>query len=237
MNTNLTEIAFILDRSGSMERLVPQTLRGFNDFLQQHQALPGLARLTLVLFDDRYEVVADALPVAEVVALDETTYTPRGCTALLDAIGKTVDDLGQRLAASPEPDRPGKVIVAILTDGLENASRRYSLADINQRITCQRETYSWEFLFLGANQDAIATAVRMGIAARDSAVFSLDSVGMLASHHSLGRKSAALRRMAMGDQDPLACADCDSSLSEIVKEEDKKGRGKGKKGKEEGQGK
>lgn len=226
MNTNLTEIAFILDRSGSMQSLVPQTLEGFNQFLRDQQALPGQARLTLVLFDDIYEVPVDAVPVAEVVPLDETTYTTRGCTALLDAIGRTIDDLGRRLADTSEAERPGKVIVAILTDGLENASQKYSLADINQRITHQRETYSWEFLFLGANQDAIATATRMGIDAHHSATYAADAAGMRSSQSSLSRKAMAMRKMSMRMVDEQAERDMRLSASEILREEDEKERRK-----------
>ena len=226
MNTNLTEIAFILDRSGSMQQLVPQTLEGFNQFLRDQQALPGQARLTLVLFDDQYEVTVDAVPVAEVVPLDEQTYTTRGCTALLDAIGRTIDDLGHRLSDTQEADRPGKVIVAILTDGLENASRRYTLADINQRITHQRENYAWEFLFLGANQDAIATAVRMGIQAHNSATYAADAAGSLASHSSMSRKAMAMRKMSMRMADEQAERDLKLSASEILRKEDDKERRK-----------
>ena len=228
MNTNLTEIAFILDRSGSMASCVPETLQGFNEFLRDQQALPGQARFTLVLFDEQYEVPADALPVAEVVPLDECTYTTRGCTALLDAIGKTIDNLGQRLAATPEADRPGKVIVAILTDGVENASRTYSLAAINGRITRQRETYAWEFLFLGANQDAIATAAHMGIAAQNAATYVADGSGALSSFASMGRKSRALRKMSMGIADEKDLEDNRLSVEEIQRQEDGKRRKRGK---------
>ena len=228
MNTNLTEIAFILDRSGSMEPLVEQTIAGFNQFLRDQQALPGQARFTLVLFDDRIETPVDAVPVAEVVALDTKTYTTRGCTALLDAIGHTIDTVGARLAATPEADRPGKVIVAILTDGLENASERYSMADINQRITHQREVYQWEFLFLGANQDAIATASTMGIQTHNSATFAADETGVRACVSSLSRKSSAIRRQGMNIHTAEDAADLEKSTTDILREEEAK-RKKGKK--------
>jgi uncharacterized protein YegL len=229
MNTNLTEIAFILDRSGSMEHLVPETIAGFNRFLRDQQALPGLARFSLVLFDDRIETPVDALPIAEVIALDTTTYTTRGCTALLDAIGSTIDTLGKRLAATPEADRPGKVIVAILTDGLENASTRFSLADINKRITHQREVYQWEFLFLGANQDAIASAAGMGIQAHNSATFAADADGLAASVASISRKSSAMHRMNMGIATREDTEEIQKSTTTILREEEaKRKKGKGK---------
>ena len=229
MNTNLTEIAFILDRSGSMQPLVEQTIAGFNHFLRDQQALPGQARFTLVLFDDRIETPVDAVPVAEVVALDTTTYTTRGSTALLDAIGHTIDTLGKRLAATPEADRPGKVIVAILTDGHENASRRFPMADINQRITHQREVYQWEFLFLGANQDAIATASTMGIQGHNAATFDADGIGIRASVSSLSRKSSAMRRFSMQCATMEDAADIQKSTTAILREEEaKRKKGKGK---------
>ena len=128
MNDNLTEIAFILDRSGSMESMVEPAISGFNRLLREQQQEPGTARFTLVLFDDQYEVPFHSVPIAEVVELDTNTFVPRGSTALLDAIGPTIDELGAKLAALPEADRPGQVIVAILTDGMENASHRYTLA-------------------------------------------------------------------------------------------------------------
>ena len=122
-NAHYTEIAFILDRSGSMKSCQQAAIDGFNRFLADQQQIEGLAKLTLVLFDDEYFVPISSIPVQEIVPLTDDTYQPRGCTALLDAIGQTVDDLGLRLAALAEKDRPGQVIVAILTDGLENASQ------------------------------------------------------------------------------------------------------------------
>src|SRR5438105_3099930 len=121
-NAHYSEIAFVLDRSGSMKSCQQAAIEGFNQFLTDQQKTDGLAKLTLVLFDDEYLVPISSIPVEEVVSLTHDTYQPRGCTALLDAIGQTIDNLGQRLAALAEKDRPGQVIVAILTDGLENAS-------------------------------------------------------------------------------------------------------------------
>lgn len=119
-----TEIAFILDRSGSMESCRDAAIDGFNQFLREQQQAKGSARLTLVFFDDEYVVPVSSIPIAEVVSLNRETYTTGNTTALLDAVGRTIDELGARLAAIGEPDRPGQIIVAILTDGLENASRR-----------------------------------------------------------------------------------------------------------------
>ena len=225
MNQSLTEIAFVLDRSGSMSSVAESAVAGFNEFLRDQQTTPGEARFTLALFDDEYLLPAHALPVGEVRPLDASTYVPRGSTALLDAIGRTVDDLGVRLAATPAAERPGKVIVAILTDGYENASQRYTQADIAARIRHQRDRYGWQFLFLGANQDAIATAARMNIGAHDAATFQADAAGARASFKSTSRKASAHRMMAFAPAAPVP-ADLHRPLSEIVADEDRLERSK-----------
>ena len=225
MNPHLTEIAFILDRSGSMASVAESAVAGFNEFLRDQQAAPGSARFTLVLFDNEYLVPADAVPIAEVAGLNAKTFQPRGSTALLDAIGRTVDELGRRLSATAEADRPGKVIVAILTDGEENASRHYNQHAIADRISHQREKYGWEFLFLGANQDAIATAARMNIGAHHSSTFTADEGGTLASFKSSSRKATALRAAAAAPGAPPP-EDLHLPLSEMVAEEDQIARGK-----------
>lgn len=224
MNNRLTEIAFILDRSGSMAAMTEPAIAGFNEFLRDQQRADGDARLTLVLFDDEYLVPCASLPVAEVVELDTTTFVPRGSTALLDAIGRTLDELGARLAGIPEKNRPGQVVVAIMTDGEENASRHFSLKEIAGKIRHQQEHYAWQFLFLGANQDAIATAMRMGIAAKDSASYFHDSAGYKSSSKAMSRKLRALRGSKL---DPAAThADLDKPMEDILREEDDQERGK-----------
>ena len=225
MNPHLTEIAFILDRSGSMASVTESAIAGFNEFLRDQQAAPGQARFTLVLFDNEYLVPVSALPIGEVAGLNAKTFEPRGSTALLDAIGRTVDELGRRLGTTPEADRPGKVIVAILTDGEENASRQYTQQDIASRISHQREKYGWEFLFLGANQDAIATAARMNITAQNTSSFSSDTAGTRASFKSYSRKASAMRAAAAAPSAP-APADLHMPLSDMVADEDRNERGK-----------
>jgi hypothetical protein len=162
MKENLTRIAIILDRSGSMQTVREATVSGFNEFIRQQKALPGEASVLLVQFDDQYEVVFDK-PLAEVPELTQDGFVPRGWTALLDAQGRTIVKLGADLAAMPEADRPSKVVVMTLTDGMENASKEYDLQQIGEMIRHQRDVYNWEFVFLGANQDAIATAASMNI--------------------------------------------------------------------------
>jgi uncharacterized protein YegL len=197
-----TEIAFILDRSGSMESMTQAAISGFNEFLKAQQNTlddqgnPIPATFTLILFDHEYLPIHSRAPIQTAEPLSHETYQPRGSTALLDAIGRTIDSIGSELAATPEAERPAKVIVAILTDGQENASERFSMADINRRITHQTETYQWEFLFLGANQDAIATAARMGIHAHNSATFAANDEDLQASNLAFACKVSAKRREA-----------------------------------------
>ena len=219
MNNNLTEIAFILDRSGSMQSMIEPAITGFNRLLREQQQEPGNARFSLILFDDRYEVPCQSLPISEVVELDSATFVPRGSTALLDAIGRTIDELGARLAATPEADRPCQVIVAILTDGEENASHLFTWGQISTRIRHQTETYGWRFLFLGANQDAIATAGRISIQAADSADFAMEAKSYGAVNEAINRKMKALRRMKQGLADDLAVRDAGASLSDLREEE------------------
>ena len=224
MKNHYSEIAFVLDRSGSMENCREPAIEGFNSFLQEQQRTEGLARLTLILFNDEYLVPIDALPVPEILPLDNDGYVPRGSTALLDAIGRTIDDLGARLAALPEQDRPMQVIVAILTDGRENSSQNYTWQQIADAIKQQSEQYRWTFLFLGANQDAIATAAQMNITAANAAAYVADAAGLHASASSLTRKVRALRRVSMGTASVEECHDAVAPMSGLVAEEDQKER-------------
>ena len=224
MKNHYSEIAFILDRSGSMGSCRAAAIEGFNSFLLEQQRSEGLAKLTLVLFDDEYLVPIDALPVAEVLPLNTESYIPRGSTALLDAIGRTIAELGARLAALPERDRPAQVIVAILTDGMENSSQDYTWSQVSRVIKQQTEQYRWTFLFLGANQDAIATASQMSIAASNAAAYVADAAGLHASSRSLTRKVRAMRNIAMGKATMEECHDAAAPMSELLAEEDQKER-------------
>ena len=178
MRPDLTEIAFVLDRSGSMNTIAGDAIGGFNTFLAQQQAQPGEARLTLVLFDHEYLIAHDNVDIHSVPPLDAGTYVPRGMTALLDAIGRTIDAIGARLANTPEEQRPGKIIVAILTDGMENASRDYNNRRVADMISHQQHKYAWEFIFLAANQDAIATAHILNIQVKDAIAFDATPQGV-----------------------------------------------------------
>jgi uncharacterized protein YegL len=198
MNQNLCEIGFVLDRSGSMNAMKVEAIGGINAFLESQKKLPGEARLTLVLFDHEYIVAHDGVPINEVPPLDNHSYVPRGTTALLDAIGRTINTIGERLNKTPEPDRPGKVILAILTDGLENASQEFKRKEIFKMIKHQRKLYSWEFVFLAAKQDAISTGARMGIPIANAVTFSEAPGGVALAFDAVSCVAASYRA---GDAD------------------------------------
>ena len=193
MNMNLTEIAFILDRSGSMEHLTGSTISGFNEFLEKQKNLPGEAKLTTVLFDDTYELLHDAVDIKEVRPITTNEYWTRGCTALYDAVGKTIDNIGVRLAATPEEERPSKVIVVITTDGYENASREYSQVDVKNKITHQTEKYSWEFIFLGANINSEEVAADIGICSAKAANYAATNTGSFSMYAAVDCAVSSLR--------------------------------------------
>jgi hypothetical protein len=174
---DLTEIVCIIDRSGSMAAIESDAIGGFNHFVEDQKRLPGAARLTLVLFDHSYEKVYDGLPLSRVPQLNAATYSPRGTTALLDAIGRTLDDLTHRLASVPEGAYPDRVVIAVLTDGLENASRDYTRDRVFEKIRHLQKNYEWQFIFLAANQDAIQSGAQLGIAADTSLAFSSTPLG------------------------------------------------------------
>lgn len=160
---DLTEIICIIDKSGSMDAIVNDAIGGFNSFLESQKKEQGLATMTIILFDTEYTLLTDALDVKKVRPLTRATYIPGGATALLDAVGKTIDDVGKRLSDTPENERPERIIVAILTDGEENSSHVYSRKQVFEKIKHQTEVYSWQFIFLAANQDAFKNAESIGI--------------------------------------------------------------------------
>lgn len=180
MKDNFTRIAIILDRSGSMESCKESTVAGFNEFIRAQKEISGEATVKLVQFDDQYETVFDKR-LEECPELTQNTFVPRGSTALLDAQGRTIVELGQELAALAEQQRPSKVIVVTLTDGMENASKEYNLEKIGEMIREQRDKYNWDFVFLGANQDAVATAAAMNIPLPSAMNYSTSKAGVAAT--------------------------------------------------------
>ena len=177
MKKNLTEIVFILDRSGSMAGLEADTIGGFNSMLKKQQAEPGEAYVSTVLFDNYCEVIHDRADIRKIEPMTERDYYVRGSTALLDAVGKAIHHIGNVHKYAREEDRPEKTLFVITTDGIENASREYSYERVRQMIERQKEKYGWEFLFLGANIDAAKEAARFGISADRSANYHADRQG------------------------------------------------------------
>ena len=215
MKENLTELIFILDRSGSMANMESEALNGFNSFLEEQKKLSGEANLTLVLFDHEYSLIYNGKNIREVEPLTKNIYSARGTTALLDAVGRTVDDVGKRLAAMPESDRPGKVLVAILTDGLENASKDYQKKRINEMLSHQKTKYSWEFMFLAANQDAFAEGYNIGINMSKAMNFDMTSAGMAKSFGAMNASAKLYRSCA---RDVYATTDINSLVDDQGKE-------------------
>ncbi|MGN6753460.1 MAG: VWA domain-containing protein [Intrasporangium sp.] len=192
---NLTHLYFLLDRSGSMQSIKGDTEGGFDAFIAEQRTTPGDCRVTLAQFDDEYEEVYRDIPVADVPPLQ---LHPRGTTALLDSIGRLVGDAGARLAALPEDARPGTVIVGIMTDGHENASREMTHAAVKELIERQTTDYSWRFLYMGADQDAIEVGASIGVTAANSMTYTRGRVAamMRMTSGNISRTRAAAARGA-----------------------------------------
>ena len=177
MKKNLTEIVFILDRSGSMAGLEKDTIGGFNAMIEKQKREAGEAYVSTVLFDHESEVIHDRVPLDKVLPMTANEYYVRGCTALLDAVGGAIHHIGNVHKYAREEDRPEKTVFVITTDGMENASKRYCYEKVRQMIQRQKDIYGWEFLFLGANIDAAREAARFGIQADRAANYHADSRG------------------------------------------------------------
>lgn len=178
MRENLTEMVFVLDRSGSMSGLAADTIGGFNELIEKQKKIEGDAYVTTVLFDHEYEVLHDHVALGEVAPLTDKEYFARGSTALLDAVGRTIDSVGARLAAAPEEERPEHVVFVITTDGRENSSCEYTAKRVRDMIEHQQQKYSWQFVFLGANMDAVSEARNLGISAKYAADFTPSHSGV-----------------------------------------------------------
>ena len=198
MRENLTELVFILDRSGSMSGLESDTIGGFNSMIKKQQKEEGEAIVSTVLFDDLTDVIHDRVPIKDVKKLTEEDYFVRGCTALLDAVGEAIHHIGNVHKYAREEDRPGKTLFVITTDGLENASKNYSFKDVKKMIERQKEKYNWEFLFLGANIDAIEVAGNMGISRDRAANYICDEEGMELNYQVLESAVTRARKCKSG---------------------------------------
>jgi uncharacterized protein YegL len=173
-DSSKTLIAALLDRSGSMSTSVEATEDGWRELVSEQRANPGTCQVTLAQFDNEYEVV---YPATDIASVPEFVLQPRGRTALLDAAGRMITEVGEQLAALPEEQRPGHVICLIMTDGMENASQTWTWEAVKTLITQQREVYGWQFIFLGADIDAVQVASRMGMDSRYAMNFDKRSYG------------------------------------------------------------
>lgn len=212
MRKGLTEIVFILDRSGSMSGLEADTIGGFNSMIAKQKKEDGEAYVSTVLFDDQCEVLHDRVPMDKVPAMTDEEYYVRGCTALLDAVGGAIHHIANVHKYAREEDRPEKTLFVITTDGMENASKNYSYEKVQAMIKKEQEKHGWEFIFIGANIDAAQEAKRFGIRKERAVNYVHDEIGTGAVYRSVNK---AVRAMRMAD---VSCAG--SAIDECDWEED-----------------
>lgn len=193
MKTNRTELVFILDRSGSMSGLEADTIGGYNAMLEKQKREAGEATVTTVLFDDRYELLHDRIDLKDIAPITDREYYVRGCTALLDAIGRTIQKIANLQKHTLPKNRADRVLFVITTDGMENASREYNYEQIRRMVELEKAEYGWEFLFLGANIDAISTARRFGIGADRAVNYHADIQGTRLNYEVIGETVSCLR--------------------------------------------
>ena len=216
MKKGLTELIFILDRSGSMSGLESDTIGGYNAMLEKQKKEPGEAVITTVLFDDRYELLHDRINIRGIEPITEKEYYVRGTTALLDAVGRTIGKIGNVQKHTAEDERAENVMFVITTDGMENASREYSYEKIRWMIEHQKSKYGWEFIFLGANIDAIDTAGRFGIGQDRAVNYNADSEGTLLNYEVISETVSCLR----------ACREISEDWKDRIEEDYKKRGGR-----------
>ena len=206
MKKGLTEIVFILDRSGSMSGLEKDTIGGYNSLIRKQKGEEGEAIISTVLFDDKVELLHDRVSLDNIQPMTEDEYYVRGCTALLDAVGGAIHHIGNVHKYARKEDVPEKTLFIITTDGMENASRRYSYDKVKQMIERQKEKYGWEFLFLGANIDAIEVAGRFGIQPERAVNYNCDSEGTAVNYKALSKAVSRVRQCSVAEIDlALGC--------------------------------
>ena len=185
MKNNISELVFILDRSGSMSGLEGDTIGGFNSLIEKQKRVEGKCFVTTVLFDNRSETIHDRVELGEISPMTEDDYSVRGCTALLDALGETIRHIAHIHRYARAEDVPAHTTFVIMTDGMENASRRYDSATVKRMIEHEKEKYGWEFLFLAANIDAVETARHFGITEDRAVNYHADSVGTQVAYETV----------------------------------------------------
>ena len=205
----MTELVFILDRSGSMAGLEKDTIGGFNAMINKQKREPGAAVVSTILFDDRSKVIHDRIPLDSILPLTENEYCVGGCTALLDAVGGAIHHIGNVHKYARREDVPDKTLFIITTDGMENASRHYTYDKIHAMIKRQQEKFSWEFIFLGANIDAAAEAKRFSIDESRAANYHCDEEGTALNYEVLSDVVCAVRMGAEIDDDWKARIEAD----------------------------
>lgn len=213
MKAGKTEIVCVLDRSGSMSSIREDAIGGFNTMIEGQRAdlQDGEeCNVSVYLFDNAYEPLYEGVDLLECDLLDDTNFVPRGSTALLDAVGRTIDAVGARLAATDEDDRPENVVVAIITDGAENCSKEYSYERVAEMIDHQTTKYSWDFMFLAANIDANAVASRLNINAGSTFSYEATAKGAADMYHSVGATFSRARRGQGATFDPNDLVDSDA---------------------------
>ena len=193
MKQNLTEIVFILDRSGSMAGLEADTIGGFNAMIQKQKAAEGEAYVSTILFDNHTEVIHDRVDIQMIQPMTRKDYYVRGCTALLDAVGKSIHHIGNVHKYAREEDRPEKTIFVITTDGMENASKEYTYERVRKMIEQEQEKHGWEFIFLGANIDAAKEAARFGISEDRAANYHADHQGTAVIYEAMSEAVCNVR--------------------------------------------
>ena len=207
MKKGLTEIVFILDRSGSMSGLEKDTIGGYNSLIKKQKKEEGEAYISTVLFDDRTEVLHDRVGLDKIKPMTEEEYYVRGCTALLDAVGGAIHHIGNVHKYAREEDRPEKTLFIITTDGQENSSRMYTYEKVKRMVERQKKKYGWEFLFLGANIDAVAEAGRFGIKPERAVNYECDEIGTAVNYRALNKAVSRVRNCAANEMDKALAAD------------------------------